>query len=329
MTLVVHDEPMDQSNPTTSARAPRVRRAVRRAGVSFGVLAAVTLVAAVPSGAATLERANRCASPAPKTTVAYRRLPGAAADATSLDVYAPARACRAPVVMWVHGGGYHIGDKASQVRDKVRLFNARGWLFASVNYRLTVKGDPNSAHYPDHYDDVAAAVAWVNTHIARLGGDASRVALLGHSAGADIVSNVATNPRYLRTHHLGLRAIACAGPLDTEGFDKVTADAGAGEERAMWLDALGNAPDFERTTSAITWIRPHVGIPQTISVVRGTPQRRGIEQDYLDRLAAAGVRTTRIDASGLSHADVNRRIGAPGDTVMTPPLMKFLDRCLR
>lgn len=237
--------------------------------------------------------------------------------------------CRTPVVIWVHGGGYHLGDKASQVRDKVRLFNDRGFLFISVNYRLTVKGDSSSAHYPDHYDDVAAAVAWVHSNIGRFGGDASRIALLGHSAGADIVSNVATNPRYLRNHRLGLRAIACAGPLDTEGFDKVTADAGGGEERSAWSDALGNAPDFERTTSAITWIRPHVGIPRTIGVVRGTPQRRGIEQDYLDRLLAASVRTARIDASGLSHAEVNRRIGAPGDTVMTPPLMKFLDRCLR
>ena len=245
------------------------------------------------------------------------------------DVYAPARVCRTPVVIWVHGGGYHLGDKASQVRDKVRLFNDRGFLFISVNYRLTVKGDSSSAHYRDHYDDVAAAVARVHSNIGLFGGNASRIALLGHSAGADIVSNVATNPRYLRNHRLGLRAIACAGLLDTDGFDKVTADAGCGEERAAWSDALGNAPDFERTTSAITWIRPHVGIPQTIGVVRGTPQRRGIEQDYLDRLAAAGVRTARIDASGLSHAEVNRRIGAPGDTVMTPPLMKFLDRCLR
>ena len=198
-----------------------------------------------------------------------------------------------------------------------------------MNYRLTVTGDPSSAHYPDHYEDVAAAVAWVHSHIGRLGGDASRVALLGHSAGADIVSNVTTNRRSLRSHHLGLGAIACAGPLDTEGFDKVTADTGGGDERVAWSDALGNAPDFERTTSAITWIRPHIGIPQTLGVVRGTPQRRGIEQDYLDRLAAAGVRTTRIDASGLSHAEVNRRIGAPGDTVMTPPLMKFLVRCFR
>lgn len=320
---------MDQSNSTSSSRVPRRRRVGRRASVSIGVLAAVTLATAVPSGAAAPELSNRCASPAPKTTVAYRNLAGVAADATSLDVYAPARACRAPVVMWVHGGGYHIGDKASQVRDKVRLFDGRGWLFVSVNYRLTVEGDASSAHFPDHFDDVAAAVARVHSKIGRFGGDASRIALLGHSAGADIVSNVATNPRYLRSRHLGLRTIACAGPLDTEGFDKVTADAGTGEERAMWVDALGNEPAFERTTSAITWIRPHVGIPQTIGVVRGTPQRRGIEQDYLDRLADAGVRTARIDASGLSLADVNRRIGAPGDTVMTPPLMKFLDRCLR
>ena len=139
MIFVLHDERMDESNAIIRQRAPRGRGAVRRAGVSLGVLAAVTLASAVPSEAATAQRSNRCATPAPKTTVAYRRLPGVAPDATSLDVYAPARPCRAPVVMWVHGGGYHVGDKASQVRDKVRLFNDRGWFF--VSRELPAHGD--------------------------------------------------------------------------------------------------------------------------------------------------------------------------------------------
>lgn len=119
------------------------------------------------------------------------------------------------MVVWVHGGGYRIGDKANQVADKRRLFNARGWIFVSVNYRLTVAGVPGSAHYPDHFRDVAAAVAWVRRHIGARGGDRTRVALLGHSAGADIVSNVTVNPRWLRERRLSLRAVRCAGPLDT------------------------------------------------------------------------------------------------------------------
>lgn len=227
-------------------------------------------------------------------------------------------------MLWVHGGGYRAGDKRNQVRDKVTLFNARGWVFVSINYRLTKPGIVASAQYPDHYDDVAAAVGWVHEHIADYGGDPSRLALLGHSAGADIVANVAADPKYLGTVGQALAALRCAGPLDTEGFDKVAAGP---TTRGQWDAALGNEANYLVSTSATRIIEPGRDIPPTIGVVRGSLRRRQIESGYLDALRAAGVSATAIDAGTLSHEAVNRRIGAPGDTVMTPPLMNFLTTC--
>ncbi len=282
---------------------------------------------AVPDGAAR-EGTPRCQPAAAKRTFAYAHLRGVDPNLTSVDLYRP-RGCRPglrrlPVVIWVHGGGYAIGDKAKQMSDKVRLFNARGILLVSTNYRLTRAGDPRSARWPDHFRDVAAAVAWVRVNIARQGGDPGRIALLGHSAGADIVSNVTTDPRWLRERRQSLRSVQCAGPLDTEGFDKRRASAG---ERAQWRNALGNAPDYLRTTSASYLVRRGIGIPRTITVVRGTLQRQAIERGFADRLRGAGVPATVIDARALTHAEVNRRIGAPGDRVMTPPLLRFLNGC--
>jgi arylformamidase len=268
-----------------------------------------------------------CATPGTARTVAYRSIPGVPADAVSVDVWAPATACRAPVVMWVHGGGYHTGDKANQIAAKRSLFNGRGWILVSVNYRLTVAGDPSSAHFPDHYDDVASAVAWVRSNIARYGGDPGRLALLGHSAGADIVANVAGNPTYLAAKGLGLGVLDCAGPLDTEGFDKVTS-VGDGES-AQWESALGNEPGYLTKTSATRFVKGGTGVPATIGVYRGTAQRQQIEKAYLEKVASLGVRTATIDARTLSHGEVNSRIGAAGDTVMTPPLVSFLTTCFR
>ena len=74
---------------------------------------------------------------------------------------------------------------------------------------------------PPRDEDVAAAVGWVHDHIRAYGGDPDRLALLGHSAGADIVANVADQPRYLASVGLAPADLDCAGPLDTEGFDKV------------------------------------------------------------------------------------------------------------
>ena len=287
--------------------------------------AASFVVAATPAGAA---KQSACSNPAAKKsgTVAYRRLPGVPTRLTSLDVHTFAGACDAPVVVWVHGGGYAVGDKANQMTDKVRLAHEQGWVLVSVNYRLTQPGQSWSAQYPDHYDDVAHALQWVHANVAKYGGDPDRIALLGHSAGADIVANVVTNPEYLARVGLQPSDLACFGPLDTEGFDKTAAGQA---EQGQWQRALGNSPSYLHDTSGTVIATADAGIPPAIGVVRGAPGRRAIETAFLARLAELGVPTTTIEARGLSHGDVNSRIGAPGDAVMTPPLVSFLDGCFR
>ena len=264
------------------------------------------------------------------TTVAYTTIAGVDPNLTSLDIYQPlSSACDGPVVMWVHGGGYSVGDKANQIANKAKLFNDAGWILVSVNYRLTTFPFSSSAQFPDHYNDVATAVAWVHDNIASYGGDPNRIALLGHSAGADIVSNVVTNPVYLQEVDLDLTAIKCAGPLDTEGFDKERAGSNEADgELAQWKNALGNNPDYIAATSATLLIEPDNGIPPMIGVVRGTAGRQAIETAFLDALEAAGIATVTIDARSLTHNEVNNQIGANGDQVMTAPLMQFLTNCL-
>ena len=279
-----------------------------------------------PAGSTTVSNCRRGDLP---STVAYDTIAGVDPNLLSLDVYPPSTAaCDAPIVMWVHGGGYQIGDKRNQMLDKVALFNDAGWILVSVNYRLTAPGAASSAQYPDHFHDVASAVAWVHVNIASYGGDPERIALLGHSAGADIVSNVATNPSYLQAVGLDLGSLRCAGPLDTEGFDKVAAGANDPDvERDQWQLALGNNLDYLTATSATMLVAADIGIPPMIGVVRGGPLRQRIETAFLGALADAGINSVTIDATSLTHNEVNSRIGAAGDDVMTAPLMQFLHGC--
>jgi hypothetical protein len=74
-------------------------------------------------------------------------------------------------------------------------------------------------------------------------------------------------------------------------------------------------------------VKPGIGIPSMIGVVRGTPLRQRIETAFLTTVAGNGIGATTIDAQALTHAEVNTKIGATGDTVMTPPLMAFLTNC--
>ncbi len=261
------------------------------------------------------------------TTVAYKTIEGVDPDLLSLDIHAPANASNAPVVMWVHGGGYFTGDKANQMRYKIDLFNAQGWILVSVNYRLSTP-DKGAAQFPDHFMDVAAAVAWVHENIPAYGGDPNRIALLGHSAGADIVSNVGINPAYLQAYGLNLDVLTCLAPLDTEGFDKVNAGRDDPDgEQWQWENALGNNPNYLTETSATLLIQPNIGIPPVLGVVRGNERRQQIETEFIAALQAAGIEAVLVDATSLTHNEVNSQIGAPGDTVMTEPLMEFLTGC--
>jgi acetyl esterase/lipase len=127
-----------------------------------------------------------------------------------LDVYGfrPGGA-RRPVMVYVHGGGWQMGDKRFGMQDKPRFFNAMGHVFVSVNYRLARPGLPVGKRpmHPCQIRDVAAAIGWVSRNMATYGGDPSKITLMGHSAGAHLVTIVASRGGYLAEQGLELSAI--------------------------------------------------------------------------------------------------------------------------
>lgn len=100
-----------------------------------------------------------------------------------LDVYRSRLVPRenAPVIVYVHGGGWVIGDKREQGKPMMFELVARGWVCVAVNYRLS----PQAA-WPDHIVDVKRALAWVKEHIAEYGGDPGFIAISGGSAGGHL-----------------------------------------------------------------------------------------------------------------------------------------------
>jgi acetyl esterase/lipase len=100
-----------------------------------------------------------------------------------LDIYrsrlAPPE--KAPVVVYVHGGAWVIGDKRQQGKPMMFELVARGWVCVAINYRLSPKGT-----WPDQIVDVKRALAWVKEHIGEYGGDPAFVAISGGSAGGHL-----------------------------------------------------------------------------------------------------------------------------------------------
>jgi acetyl esterase/lipase len=98
-----------------------------------------------------------------------------------MDVYLPEGVAKPPVVIWIHGGAFMLGDKSDP--QSLDALLAAGFAVAAINYRLT-----DTAIWPAQLEDVTAAVRHVRTNADALGVDGSRIALFGASAGGFLAS---------------------------------------------------------------------------------------------------------------------------------------------
>lgn len=133
--------------------------------------------------------------PAPAVrTVANLRYydgPGSSAKFNSLDLYLPEGVKNAPLVFFVHGGGWRYGDKGHPT-TLIDMFARMGIGLASINYRLAPKSP-----WPAQIDDVARAFAWVYKNASKYGINRNRLVVAGGSAGGQLVSLLALDPQYL------------------------------------------------------------------------------------------------------------------------------------
>ena len=92
----------------------------------------------------------------------------------------------APVLMYIHGGGWFAGDATDEGHD-MRWLADGGWLVVSVNYRLATPRHPTWDAAPR---DVACALVWTQLNAGRWGGDPNRLVVAGDSAGGNLAVNL-------------------------------------------------------------------------------------------------------------------------------------------
>ncbi len=124
------------------------------------------------------KRANQL----PENVTVHRDLEYAVADGESLklDLYLPATTNPAPLMVWIHGGGWRSGDKAGVNPAIIRL-SSDGYAVASINYRLK-----DLSIHPKNIHDCKGAVRWLRANADKYGYDPSRVAVGGGSAGGHL-----------------------------------------------------------------------------------------------------------------------------------------------
>jgi len=162
-----------------------------------------------------------------------RDLPYGSHDRHRIDLFkaegAPAGQ-RLPVVLFVHGGGFVAGDKLGAppfYTNVGKYFASHGYLAATMNYRLAP-----AYGWPAGSEDVAEAVDWLAEHAAHRGGDASRLHVIGQSAGACHVAGYLFDPALSRRAVAHVRAAALMS-----GFYQAIAPLQPGQQAYFGKDA--------------------------------------------------------------------------------------------
>lgn len=224
-----------------------------------------------------------------------------------LDFIPAAASHRAPLFIFIHGGGWSFGDKRIAGHMAVHA-RAQGWAFASLNYRLVPGANPEQ-----QAEDVAAAIARLVRDADELEIDPGRIILSGHSAGAHLAALVGTDPRYLAAHRLPISILKGVVLFDGAGYDVPAQMARGGPLlRRMYSNAFGNNPAFQANVSpTLQAAAPNAG-RFLILHITSRPDDSGAQSRRLaEALRAAGT-PAEVVAVDNTHAEIFRLFGQPG-----------------
>lgn len=247
-----------------------------------------------------------------------------------LDIYTPENPTKKslPVVFWIHGGGWQVGDK-SDVALKPKVLTDRGFVFVSTNYRLLPE-----VKMEELIGDVAKSLAWVHKNIAKYGGDPNRIFVGGHSAGAQLAALICIDDRYLKKEGVPFDMLKGCIPVDGDTYDIPKIIMTAEFRQALYggkmftfghRQKFGNDPEKHVDFSAVTHVKKGKGIPPfLILYFPGNPNTRAQARRLESVLKASEIPTTAYGKSDSNHSRLNNDLGKPDDPA-TQQLYEFLD----
>tara|TARA_R110002072_G_scaffold179059_1_gene335039 strand:+ start:88162 stop:89034 length:873 start_codon:yes stop_codon:yes gene_type:complete len=122
------------------------------------------------------------ASPTVRKDIEFANVDG---HSLKLDLYLPAEVKSAPLVVWIHGGGWRGGSKNN---CPISWLTDDGYAVASISYRLTDK-----AIFPAQIHDCKGAIRWLRANAEKFGYSTTKVGVSGSSAGGHLAALVGTS----------------------------------------------------------------------------------------------------------------------------------------
>jgi para-nitrobenzyl esterase len=174
-------------------------------------------------------------------------------DCMFLNVWTPATdQGKRPVMFWIHGGGYAYGSGGQPVYSGEDLARAHNVVVVSVNHRLNVfgflhlgelMGDAYKSSSSVGMQDLVFALQWVRDNIAKFGGDAGNVTIMGQSGGGAKVCNLLAMPSAKGLFH--------KASIQSGGAPTVGRKEGANRLAKTLLDELGIAANDIKALQAV------------------------------------------------------------------------------
>lgn len=180
--------------------------------------------------------------------------------AQNIDIYRSDEDGPNPVVIWLHGGGFVGGDKATGVNENLEPLLQDGWDIVAANYRLSAEGGVNP--FPAAVNDVKRVVRWVKANAADNDWDPNAVAAIGHSAGGNLAAMLAVTADEPELEDPGLpqdlldvdssviAAIAIAPVSDVQMFGELDF---WGPMVDQYVDCAG-CPEIRQLASVAPWV---------------------------------------------------------------------------
>lgn len=228
-----------------------------------------------------------------------------------LDLYLPTPKAKqtlnqrlAPILVIVHGGAWRIGDKSHNrvVQNKAAYWNTQGWLVISVNYRLVPE-----VSVQQQTQDIADALSFVQSHAASWQADPNHIVIMGHSAGAHLVTLLSTQPTWIIRYPQPWKATIA---LDSAAYDIETIMS---NQHAQFYDRVfGSSKENWRLVSPKVQLKH--SLPAFLAVCSTIrPDQPCIQaHSFIQQAKALGTSTAYLPLP-LSHAEINRNLGQDND----------------
>ena len=259
-----------------------------------------------------------------KTKVSYR--PELGSNSPKLDIYSFNGAKNAPVLIYVHGGAWKWGHRL-HVYQKPFHFIKSGFIFVSIDYRLVP-----SVRVEDQLSDIDHALGWVAANIGEFGGDGRNLHLMGHSAGAHLVSMTGVRPGKIASRLVNARELSTIISNDTMAYDlpglammRVGALKRVGALPEIYRDVFWQDKKRWRRLSPYRQIDSQRVLPAFLLLYSGGRNsllRRWTTESFKDRLKLVDANVFMFDGSKYSHRQMTILIGV--DDRLTKAIDRFL-----